>query len=243
MSPAEVAAYVRFKTKTNTTTFSNADMLTVANVIKNSICRQALKADEDIFLVPTTLNLVADQREYPLHSTLLRGIKRVEAQLDGTNWIKLYPFDLSDYDEPISSETEITNYFSNTEGGAFYDIMRRSIWIYSGTITSVSSGLKIWQNTYPADLTDMTSSTDMSVDPSTTTHGVPREIHEVIAEGIIIDYKTSREKPIALTEREQLHKRNVLEAIQFLKKGTQDEVITGDLPTTHTPFGDDGSNL
>ena len=243
MTPAEASAYIRFKTKTNTTTFSNADLLTVFNVIKNDICQKALKVDEDIFLVPTTFDLVADQREYPLHSTILGGIKRVEAKLDGTNWVKLYHFDLLDYEEPVSLEADITAHFGNDEGQAFYDLIRRSIWVYSGTITAVTDGLKIWQNTYPANLTDMTSTTAMQTDPSTTTHGVPQELHSVICEGVIIDYKTSRDKPIALTEKELLHERHINEAIHTLKKGSTDEVVIGNLPTEHTSLGISGSNF
>ena len=136
MTPVKLAEYVRLKTRTNSTTFTNADMLILANQVKDRLVLQALEADEDLFLVPTYLNLVANQREYPLHTDMLSRIKRVEAKLDGTSFIKLYEFDLPQHQYPISTEAGIVAHFGNTEGDAYFDIMRNSIWIYSGTITN-----------------------------------------------------------------------------------------------------------
>jgi len=161
---------------------------------------------------------------------MLSRIERVEAKFNGTDWIKLINKDLTDFKFAIGSETDITAHFSNDQDSAYYDILRKAITIYSGTITSVTSGLKIWLNTFPADLTTMSSSTDMSVDPSTTTHGFPRELHGVLADGIIIDYKGSKEKPLPLTERELVYDRDVEKAIQALKKADYDREIIGSVP-------------
>lgn len=242
MTPAEAVAYVRYRTRTNSTTLTNANFIILWNVVKNDLCQRALETDEDIWLVPTYMNLVADQREYPLHSNILSRIKRVEAQLDASNWIKLVSFDLSDHDKPVTGETNITYYFSNEEGGAFYDLMRKALWIYSGTITSVTDGLRIWVNTYPADMSDATGTTDMSVDPSTTTHGVPKALHKVICEGVIIEWKGSHEKPIPLTDNELLHERHIENAFQTLKKASYDTEIQGNLPDKDQGQGDDGSS-
>lgn len=242
MTPAEAAAYIRAKTRTNSTTFTGADMLVYFNVSKNHICQRALETDEDIWLVPTYMNLEEDQREYPLHSNILSRIKRVEAALDGTNYIKLFSMDLSDHDKPVTGETNITNVFSNNEGEAYYDIMRKAIWIYSGSIDDVTNGLRIWQNTYPADISDMTATTDMSVDPSTTTHGVPKALHKVICDDVVIEWKGSREKPIPLSESELLHERRIEQSFQTLKRASYDTEVTGDLPENITMQGDDGSN-
>jgi hypothetical protein len=243
MTPAEAIAYVRYRTRTNATTLTNANFLILWNVVKNDICQKALETDEDIFLVPTYMDLVASttQREYPLHSNILSRIKRVEAALDGTNYIKLYSFDLLDHDKPVTGESNITSRFGNNEGEAFYDIMRKSIWIYSGTITAGTSTLRIWVNTYPANMTDPTSTTDMSTDPSTTTHGVPKALHKVICEGVIIEWKGSHEKPIPLTDHELLHEKHLQDAFQTLKKASYDTELQGDLPDKEQGFGDDGS--
>jgi len=235
MTPTALASYVRLKTRTNSTTLTNADLIILANVVKDKLVARALEADEDLFLVPTYLNLVLNQREYPLHSDLLSRIKRVEAKLDGTNFIKLYEFDLPQYKGVISTEADIVAHFGNLEKMAFFDIMRNSIWIYSGTITAVTAGLKIWLNTQVADITSMVATTDMSVDPSTTTHGVPRALHKVLGDGMVIEWKGSREKPIALNQMEQKHDLEIDRAVACLKRANYDRDTIGLVPE------DDGS--
>jgi hypothetical protein len=230
MTPLRLAEYVRYKTRTNPTTLTNADLITLANVVKDRLVWRALEADEDLFLVPTYLNLVANQREYPLHSDLLSRIKRVEAKLDGKNYIKLYEFDLPQHSYPISTEADIVAHFGNTEGKAFFDIMRNSIWIYSGTITDVTDGLKIWLNTVVADITSMESTVDMSEDPTPTTHGIPRALHKCLGDGMVIEWKESREKPIPLTEREMMYDREVDRAVSSLKRANYDRDIIGSIP-------------
>lgn len=239
MTPEKLAAYVRFKTRTNSTTLTDADLITLANAVKDRLVWRALEADEDLFLVPTYLSLVASQREYPLHSDLLSRIKRVEAKLDGTNWIKMKEFDLTEHPYPLGTETDITYYFNNEEGNAFYDIMRSSIWIYSGTVTSVTAGLRIWLNTIVADITSMVATTDMSEDPSTTTHGIPRALHPVLATGMIIEWKESREKPIPLSESELNYEDEVRKAVSSLKRANYDREVIGLVPT----FFNDGQDL
>lgn len=239
MTPAKLAEYVRFKTRTNATTLTDADLITMANVVKDQLVWRALESDEDLFLVPTYLDLIADQREYPLHSDLLSRIKRVEAKLDGSNFVKLYEFDLPQHQYPISTEADIVAHFGNDEGNAYYDIMRNSIWIYSGTITTVTSGLRIWLNTIVPDITSMVSTVDMAEDPSTTTHGIPRALHTVLADGIVISWKSSREKPIPLSERELSWDSDVKRAIASLKRGNYDREVIGSVPN----FANEGQDL
>jgi hypothetical protein len=229
MTPVEFATYIRLKTKTNVTTFSDADLLIFANIVKNQVVDRALEVDEDIFLLPTYMNLVANRREYPLYSALLSRIKRVEAKLDGTNWLKLEELDISDLKFPINSEALITANFGNEEGRAKFDIMRNALWIYSGAITNVTGGLAVWLNTRPENIASLSIENDMSLDPSTTTHGIPAALHKVIATGVVIEWKESRPKPIPLTEREQKWEFDLEKAIQTLKKSNYDREIIAEL--------------
>jgi hypothetical protein len=73
----------------------------------------------------------------------------------------------------------------------------------------------------------------MSVDPSTTTFGIPRELHEIWARGIIIDYKGSRENPIPLSEQELSYGIDKIRAINSLKHTNLDREVIGS-----TPFND-----
>ena len=241
MTPAEFATHVRFMTRTNSTTFTDASILALMKIRQDEIAKAILKADEDILLIPQYANLVADQREYPLPSDILSKIKRVEAKLDETNWLVLDEFDMPVHRKPISSETEITYNFSNEEGNCFFDILRKAIKIYSGTITDVTDGLGVWCNTWPTAITDLTSTTAMEVDPSTTTHGIPREMHEIWARGVIIDFKGSRDKPIPLTEKELKYEFDKEATIESLRNANLDREVIARLPSASSR-GNDGSD-
>jgi len=240
MTPAEFATYVRFKTRTNSTTFSDADILALMKVRQVEIAQAIIKADEDILLIPQTTSLVADQREYAYPSDILQKIKRVEAKLDGTNWLKLSQKSVTDFNWPMV-ETDMVDHFSNYQGYCFYTVSRKALYLLTGTIIDVTDGLKIWVNTLPSVVTDLTSTTDLNVDPTTTTHGIPTEMHEIWARGIIIDYKSSREKPIPLTETELRYEFDKNQAISALRNGDMDRVITGKLPPS-SERADNGYN-
>lgn len=239
MTPAKLASYVRFKTRTNSSTFTDSDILLLLNVRLDEIARRLLDVDENIFVLPTLSNLVANQREYPFDSQTLARMVRVEAKLDGTNWKKLTPMSLVEYRE-TTDESGITTQFDN-DTKARYFIARRSLWIYSGTITEVANGLKMWLYTYPKEISDLTSITDMSIDPSATEHGLPRELHELLARGVVIDYKNSREKPIPLTEMEQRYDTDLQMALDSLSPVDLGREVIADLPSA-TDRGDEGFN-
>lgn len=197
---------------------------------QDEIAQAILKTDEDILLIPQTTNLVANQRDYSFPADILSRIKRVEAKLDGTNYIKLTELDITQLGYSVGTETNITSRYSNLDGEAYFDILRKSIYIYSGTITSVTDGLKLWCNTYPTAVTDLTGTIELSVDPTTTTHGIPRSFHEIWARGVIIDYKQSKEKPIALNEREILYEKDLAKAVITLKHGNLDREVIAEVP-------------
>lgn len=230
MTATDIATFTRQKTRTNSTTFTNEEIIVSLNVIKNTLALKALEIDEDIFLVPTYLSLVADQREYPFPTNILSRIKRVEAKLDGSNWLKLREFDLTQQQNPITTESNITTWYDNSEGNAAYDIMRKSLFIYSGTITDVTDGIRLWVNTFPADISDMTATDDLSVDPSSTTHGFPKELHGVLAKGIVIEWKGDQEKPLPLTQSEMRYEEDVKTALQALKRSDYDREILASTP-------------
>ena len=208
MTAKEFATHVRFMTRTNSTTFPDTNMLALMKIRQDELAKAIMKTDEDILLIPQYTGLEAGQRIYPLPQDLLSRIKRIEALFNGTDWIPLTEIDITKINYPIVTESNITDIFNSSQygkgnpTGARFDIMRKSITIYSGTITTVASGLRVWCNTWPTAIGDLSATDDMSQDPSTTTHGIPREMHEIWARGVIIDYKGSRQEPIPLTERE-----------------------------------------
>lgn len=233
MTGQEFVQLIRYKTRTDSTTLTDAEIVLLGNSRLETMSRGIMRADEDTLVLPHTTNLIADTREYPFPNALLSRIKYVEAKLDGTNWVYITEFDLHNYQKP-TSETDIVANFSNEEGRAFYDIDRKSLWLYSGTVASVTGGLKLWCNTYPAKLTIdkfSDSETDLSEDPSTTTHGFPRELHELWVRGICIDYKENQEKPIPLNQTEMAWKIDYEEAIRDLKYGDMSREVIAPLPS------------
>jgi len=247
MTPAKFTSWVRWKTRTNSTTFTDAQLLLGMEVRQYEIAKAILKADEDILLIPQTCDLVEDQREYPQPLDIISRIKRVEAKLNGTNWIPLSEIDITQIGYPIATETNITDVFNNSQvsngnpTGARFDLLRKAIMIYSGSITDVTAGLRIYVNTYPSVITDLTGTTDMSEDPSDTTHGIPKALHEIWSRGVIIDYKEGKEKPIPLSEKELSYKFDLEKAIEILKHGNLDREVFGTLPPA-SDRGNDGSD-
>ena len=235
MTFAKFATLIRYYTKTNSTTFTDTEILNISNVIKDDFAVEiSKKVDEDYFGLSVTQDLVADQREYALPLTLMSRIKYVEAQLDGTNWEKLNETDLLQY-QKTTDETTIRYQYSDRDPA--FDLWDKSLRIFSGdAIISVTDGLKIWGSIFPADFTDLTSTDDMSLNPSSTTHGLPREFHRLLAIAVSIDYKQNQTRPIPLSTREQQFDQDFDEKINSLKGKNEDRNFT---PTV--PF-DDGSD-
>ena len=241
MTGKEFSDYIRLMTRTNSATFVNADLLLMANARLDTLARAVMGTDEDTLIMPMATNLIAGLREYPFPQSVLARIKYVEAKFDPNGqFIHLDEFDLNQYRRPTSEEETISQ-FGNELHNAFYDINRKALNLYSGVIVDVVLGLKLWCNVFPAKLTVdklADTTTDLSVDPTTTSHGFPREFHELWARGVIIDYKESREKPIPLTERENSYKYDLQEAIWDFKHGNSDRSVIAQIP----PASDRGNN-
>lgn len=227
MTQAQFASYVRTLTKTNTTTFPDASIIALANVVKDDLAKDILKVNEDIFGMQYLRNLVADQREYSLPAEILNQIKYVEAKIDGTNWKKMTETDLNSYGNP-TSETDIRYYFS---GKYAFDIFRASLWLLTGeAITAVTDGLKLWAIQWPEDLSAITGTTDMSVASTTTEVAMPRATHEVWARRVSIAYKESKEKPIPLSERELRVDADWAGVLNSLRGGNLDRAVLATVP-------------
>lgn len=219
MTPAQLATDVRFRTQTDSTTFTDAAIMAKANNYIAEFSREAVKADEDVLGMIATVDLVATDtsREYSMPTGFMK-MSRIEAKLDGSNWVRLEELNPVTYAR-TTDETTILENFTNLEGGAFFDLFRGSIWLYTGEVAAtVTDGMKMWYHIYVSPLTDMTSTTDMSVAPSTTTAGLPREFHELLSRYISRDFKSSGDRGLQLAEdeREVLLRQDRMEAVYNL---------------------------
>lgn len=237
MKYTEFATYIRFHTKTDSATLTDAELVALANVKKDELAKEIAKTNEDIFGMWYLRDLEAGVREYSFPANILNNIKAVEASVanGGTDFKKFTEFDMTQY-RGTTVEADIRLAFS---GKYQFDIFRKSLWLYTGEeIVAVVEGLKLWAIQFPADLTTalLASTDDMSVDPSTTTHGMPREAHEIWARSVIIDYKNSKEKPIPLTEKELNYENDLQKVLNALKGTNLDRQNMGTVPYN------DGSN-
>lgn len=169
MKISEIDDQINFLTNTTSTEYSDTDKH--ANVTRWAHLFTTEVKDSidgwDYQYETATTNLVANQREYIFPSNLLT-IKKVQLKLDGTNWKDATFFDPQETGAPIASETNITDKFSNDS--PVIDIGDRSMFIYSGTITDVTAGIKIWYTEEnvgrDSSLDDITSFSDDNDTPN-----------------------------------------------------------------------------
>lgn len=230
MTGSQFASYIRKATKTNSTTLPDADLVLLANIVKDDIAKRITQANEDYFGIFMTRNLVAGQRNYAFEPEQMNHMKYLEAKIDGTNWKRLREYDINQL-QITSDEASIQSAFSLRDPG--FDIFGNEIILYTGTaIIDVTDGLKLWTIVYPSDISasSLTSSDDLSIPPTTTSFGFPRQFHKVWADRVVVEYKNSQDKPLPLTQNEQLVEQRFLDALHDLKGGNLDRSVEPSVP-------------
>jgi hypothetical protein len=235
MTFQQFATLVRYYTKTNSTTFTDADILILANIFKDDIAELIGKeVGEDYFGLRFERDLIAGQREYDLPAELMGRMKYLQAKLNGTDWEKLSETDLSIFGKPTDEPTILLEY-ANKEPR--FDLWDSGIFILSGvSIIDVTNGLKLWAIIFPKDFPNLTSTEDMSTNPDDYSHGFPRQFHELLARRISIAFKSSKDRPIPLAEKERLYETDLALQVRNMK----DQNLDRDTVPSH-PYND-GSN-
>mgnify|MGYP001561247621 CR=1 FL=1 len=241
MTGTQLAALIRYKTKTNSTTFTDADMLPLVNIFKDEIASMIVERNAGYFLVPTTFDLVASStsREYAFPDDHLNRMHKLEIKFSSTS-ARFPSTYIKDY-RGSETESEIVKVFTNDEGGFAHTIRRRALLILSGTISAVTGGGRLWYHAYPANLANLTGNTDMSIDPSTTTFGFPRQFHELLARRVSIEYKGAKPKPLPLNKKELDYEKDLkiqLDAIAHIDNSG--EILGDELSSQDT--GNNGFN-
>lgn len=205
MKGTTFASYIRKQSKTNTGTLSDADLVLLANVVKDDLAAAIVaNVDEHYFEMELYRDLEALIRDYTFPNDVLKHISFAEAKLDGTNWETLGEADLSHFpDTPITENSYIKELYASRRPE--FLISGRSLRLLTGDdIIDVTDGLKLLAEIYPEDLTtsDLASSDDLSIPSSDITHRLPRQTHKVWADLVVIAYKEGKDKPIPLTKSE-----------------------------------------
>lgn len=234
MKYTDFATYVRKKTKTDTVSLGDVELKIYANIAKDEVASAITEANEDYFGITEYRNLEAGKRNYALEGDILNNVKFVEAMVDGVKYKHLSGYDLHKMDI-ATDEASITSYMAGRKDGFF--IYGGELFILSELpITDVTDGIKIWAMVFPADITDLTLTSDMSEAPNEYAFGIPKQFHELVARRTVIEYKNSQEKPMPLTEKELKYDADLKAAVNKLKGQNLDETIVPESPY------DDGSN-
>ncbi|MCF7898935.1 MAG: hypothetical protein K9L31_03220 [Candidatus Pacebacteria bacterium] len=224
MTFVEFSNLIRYYTSTNSTTFSDSDILMLSNIFKNEMAGIISKdVNEDYFGIELERDLLADTRSYQLPSEMMSRIKYLQAKLNGENWERLNETDLATYHNTTDNAT-IKKVYAGLEPE--FIIFNSSVLILSDSdIESVSNGLKLWSIVYPKDFVDLSSVEDLSTPPDEYTHGFPVSLHELLARRVSIAYKTGKDRPIPLSEKEQKFEYDLQKAIQSMKGANLDRAV------------------
>lgn len=254
MKGTEFAAYIRKRTKTDSTSFDDDAILVYANAEQEPLASRIIKKNGSFFERKATTNLVAGQREYAFPTDMTSGLKIVEVSLDGINWKRAYPFDINEYrkrqetqmfrknvaDIPASfstattDEETITEFFSDDY--PMYDIAGGTMKFFTGSeITNVTGGIKISYTQYPRNITAADLGSEDLSSPEPTAFKMPREIHRAWAMTVVTSYKNDNEIP--LTSEDQALNATIERSLKSLAATKKD--IGGVIPVRPR---DDGYN-
>ena len=229
MKFTEFAQTVRYYTGTDSTTFVDADILLLANNFKNEIAGQITTANEDYFVRTFLANLVAGQRQYSIPDDILNNIKYVEAKLDGVTQKHLDEFDINSYRKSTDEATILEQFAGKNP---MFDMEGGSLFIYSdAAIISVTQGLILKAVIHPANFTSLSSTVDMATDPDAYSCGFPLQFHELLARRVSMAWKSSRPKPIPLSETEKMYSTDLIAKIDALKGMNLDRAFSASVPS------------
>ena len=236
MTTTQFATLVRYKTRTTSTTFTDAEILLLMNLFKDEISSLIVQRNSEYFRIPTTIDLLDNTREYALDDAVLNTIHKVEIKFTSSDARQPSTY-IKDY-RGSETESEIVKYYSNAPGGFAHTIRRRKLFILSGTIVAVTAGIQYFWNKYPEDFSSLAGSTGMHVDPSATTFGFPRQFHELLARRVSMEYKSRQPRPIPFSALEKNYEVDLENQLAAISSTDSSGEIIGDLP----PAEDLGNN-
>lgn len=230
------ASYVRYRTKTNSTTLPDLELVLLANTVKDDLAGLiATNVDEKYFDMEMVRDLELNTRDYTFEESLLKNVRYVSATLDGTTPLYLIENDFGEAEmsrTALMDETTLRNHYSGRKPE--YLITGRSLRILSNEpIIAVTDGLKLVAEVYPEniDADDLAAVTDLSIPSVDTEHRLPRPAHRVWAKMVVIEYKTSLEKPLPLTEDDAKIELDLSELYKVLRKRNAVRSVIAKVPS------------
>ena len=184
MTITDIVNKIYFLTKTNSSSYSAADMLIAINNAYERVCSLVIKADgrwqwdssNQTDLPIATTALVSGQKDYTLATSHLK-ILRVECKDSSGNWTKLEPIDPEDLQHTAMDE------FGSTDSIPMrYDKLGNSVFLYPSPNYSQAASLKIYFQRGPDNFTSAEVTTGTKVP------GYNSLYHDLIPLWVAYDY-------------------------------------------------------
>jgi len=239
MTGANIVELIRRKSKSTSTTYTDADLLVDINLIKDEIVLKLQKVRPEIFNIIGLQDLVASgtTREYDIPVAALNKIIDLELLFEtGGDYVQATFLARRHYLDSLQ-ESKIVAGFSNSYPKYF--IRRKKVYILSGTTTAVTDGFRLVYDLLPADLANLTGSTDLALN-SDTANGVPKELHELWARRVVIKYKDNNN--MKLNNDELKYERDLEETLDLLSDIDLSKEVISSLPSASSR-GSDGFDL
>jgi hypothetical protein len=215
--------------------YSDADILIDVNQMIEEFAVEIQKIREHIWEITFLDDLADDTREYAFQSDMLNRMTDLELMFAaGNDYVKAHPSARRHYND-VLQESVIVNNFDNDDPEYF--VRRKKLYILSGTIIAVTNGIKLVYSTFPATLANLTGSTCLSINPTATTNGFPREFHKLLARKIVKEYKELHN--IKLNRFDLAFEDDMEKKLDGFSIVNTSRVIKGGLPVTNSDDGFD----
>jgi hypothetical protein len=196
MTLSDIQNDIYFKTKTNSSSFTNADMLIQINKAYNRVASLILKADDrwqwDDYnqsdLPIATTNLVSGQQDYSLATSHLT-IDRIEVLQPSGTW-----FELEQIDQQLlkrGRRIALEQYLPVPGTPIQYDAIGNSVFLYPTPNYNSTNGLKLYFTRGPIPFT----SADLST--GTDSPGFNSLFHDLISLWVSYDFALSNQPTLA----------------------------------------------
>lgn len=216
MTIGDIANKVRFDTNTDSTSYTDANLLINLNVWYQKVVTMILESqDESDFddsnitaTYPVYERVLATRRDYAFSTAawaavgkegaanasaaaiLPLKVKRLDVTYDGSNWYKAEPIDDGEISYGMGNESITDQNFVLTNPR--YDVRSNAVFVYPiPTAAQVTAGAKMRLET-ERNVIPFTSG-DLST--GTLTPGFDAPFHPIIADGASFEYAVSRQLP------------------------------------------------
>jgi len=224
MTISDIVNSVYFRTKTNSSSFTAANMLLYINNAYDRVASLILRTDSKwqfddsnfTDLPNATTTITSGQQDYSLATSHLT-IDRVEVKDSGGTWHLLTPIDRSDISQEPLAQGETTRtgaYLSSNGIPQEYDTVGNSIFLYPTPNFTQSASIKVYFTRGPDKFTSG------QVTTGTKEPGFPSPWHDLLSYGSSYDYAVANGLPNANYFRLE-YDRRMNEMLKFIAKRDQ----------------------